>query len=103
MLADSAATYSVSKAFAVVVSMLAAKGSMLKHPLAQNQQGTTTLIAVLVGLKTTTFLAALRIRTAVAEHFVKDVVVAAVSETRTMGSIEQSHQYFATGDMCQDR
>ena len=102
MLADSAATYSVSKAFAVVVSMLAAKGSMLKHPLAQNQQGTTTLIAVLVGLKTTTFLAALRIRTAVAEHFVK-VVVAAVSETRMMGSIEQSHQYFATGDMCQDR
>ncbi len=102
MLADSAATYSVSKAFAVVVSTLAAKGSMLKHPLAQNQQATTTFIAALVGLKTTTFLAALRIRTAVAEHFVK-VVVVAVSETQTMGSIEQSHQYFATGDMCQDR
>ena len=99
MLADSAATYSVSKAFAVVVLTLAAKGSMLKHPLAQNQQATTTLIVALVGfLKTTTFLAASHIRTAVAAHFAK-VAVAVVSETRTMGSMKHSHQYFATGDM----
>ena len=77
----------VSKAFAVVALKLVVKGLKLKHPLVRNQQASSALTEVLVGFqRTTTFLAASHIQTAVAAHFVKVAAVAEL-ETRKTGSM----------------